>query len=446
MLDRSPPGHFGITRRRSRRGRAGLAATLLAVPVLAACGSEDADNVVRFFTFNEASFVTAAQSCTDQSDGAYQIVVETLPNQADQQREQLVRRLAAEDSTVDIMAMDVIWTAEFFEAGWILPWEGAAADAASEGVLEGPLASATYDDQLAAAPFTSNTQLLWYRTDRVSEDELPETWEDLIALAESLPEGERTIQVQGSRYEGYTVWFNSLVAGAGGEIITGSDERPESALGGEPTVAALEVMQALATSTAADQSLTTSNEGTNLLSFQTGASTFMVNYPFVYPGTYGTPEVFDNLGWARFPATVAGEPSAPPLGGINLGIGAYSDDSDLAFEAATCLISDENQLESARAGGLPPTREALYDELEEAVNDTDVDGDGEVDEYPLYPFAQLLRDSINDATPRPVTPRYNDVSLAIQRSLHPPEDIEPEQTAQEVTDLVQAALEGRALL
>lgn len=445
MPDHHLTDHRG-RRRRARHRSAVLAASLLAVPVLAACGSEDADNVVRFFTFNEASFVTAAQSCNEQSGGAYNIVVETLPNQADQQREQLVRRLAAEDTTVDIMAMDVIWTAEFFEAGWILPWEGEAADAASEGVLEGPLASATYDDQLAVAPFTSNTQLLWYRTDRVDEGEVPESWEELITVAESLPEGEQTIQVQGARYEGYTVWFNSLVAGAGGQVIEDDAESPQSALGGEPTVAALEVIQRLATSAAADQSLTTSNEGTNLLSFQTGASTFMVNYPFVYPGTYGTPEVFDNLGWARYPATVPGEPSSPPLGGINLGIGAFSDDPELAFEAATCLASDDNQLNSARTGGLPPTREALYDELEDAVNDTDVDGDGEIDEYPLYPFAQLLRDSINDATPRPVTPRYNDVSLAIQRTLHPPEDIDPEQTAEDVADTVQAALEGRALL
>jgi len=35
-----------------------------------------------------------------------------------------VRRLAARDAGVDIIAMDVIWTAEFAEAGWIRPWEG----------------------------------------------------------------------------------------------------------------------------------------------------------------------------------------------------------------------------------------------------------------------------------------------------------------------------------
>ena len=79
--------------------------------------------------------------------------------------------------------MDVIWTAEFAEAGWILPWEGERADRATEGKLDGPLETVEYQDQLWAIPFTTNTQLLWYRKDRVKE--LPEnfTWDDMIDSA-----------------------------------------------------------------------------------------------------------------------------------------------------------------------------------------------------------------------------------------------------------------------
>src|SRR3712207_6898790 len=36
------------------------------------------------------------------------------------------RRLAAEDEGIDIMALDVIFTAEFAEAGWIKEWTGEA--------------------------------------------------------------------------------------------------------------------------------------------------------------------------------------------------------------------------------------------------------------------------------------------------------------------------------
>lgn len=441
-------------RRKVTRGIAATAGLLLATGLLSACAGGDDSKIIRFFTFNEASFATAAQNCTEQSGGDYQIVVELLPNQADQQREQLVRRLAAQDSTVDLMAMDVIWTAEFAEAGWVLPWEGQLAAQASDGVLEGPLASATFDDTLFAGPFTSNTQLLWYRESLVPEP--PETWDQLIDMAEALPEGENLVQVQANRYEGYTVWLNSLIASAGGSIITDDPANPQAALedNAEASQAALAVVGRLADSPVADPALSTSNEGTSKDAFNSGNSAFMVNYPFVYKdASINGPEVFQDLAWAPYPGVSEGEPSSAPLGGINIGVGAYTPDPDLAFEAASCMISDENQLNSAIQGGLPPTQESLYDELSTATG-VDLNGDMEVsgpdeEETLVYPFADLLREAIDGAAPRPVTPRYNDVSLAMQRSLHPPDSIDPDNPApsvQAADDLVQAALEGRALL
>ena len=84
----------------------------------------------------------------------------TLPNNADEQREQLVRRLAAEDSDIDLISMDVIWTAEFAEAGWILPVPrrgGAAGDrgparaGGAERDLRGPAVRGAVHQQHPAA-------------------------------------------------------------------------------------------------------------------------------------------------------------------------------------------------------------------------------------------------------------------------------------------------------
>ena len=47
-----------------------------------------------------------------------------LPRAADGQREQMVRRLAAEDDGMDVLGLDVTWTAEFAEASWIREWTG----------------------------------------------------------------------------------------------------------------------------------------------------------------------------------------------------------------------------------------------------------------------------------------------------------------------------------
>lgn len=424
------------TRTFRNRGRAGrsLAAVAVAGLLATACGGggddEGAVPTLTWYVFDEPSgaYDAAAQTCSEQAGGRYRIEMAALPSSADQQREQLVRRLAAGDADIDIMGMDVIWTGEFAEAGWLLPWEGEAAAAVTEGVPGPIVASATYEDELWVAPYTTNTQLLWYRTDRVPEP--PETWEEMVRMAEEIGAG-GTVLVQGARYEGLTVWFNSLIASAGGSVIQGQGDDAEVALG-EPAIRAMEVMRNVATSQAADPSLSNAMEDDGRLAFEAGGASFMVNYPFVYPSAAeNAPEVFENLGWARWPAVVPGEPSRPPLGGINLGVGAFSEHPELAFEAAACIRSAPNQIIAAVDGGLAPTISTLFDtpEVQEA-----------------FPFADLLQESLQDAAPRPVSPAYNDISLAIQRTLHPPDSIDPEADLAKLEDKVAQALESRGLL
>jgi len=202
-----------------RKVRAVLAA-VVAAPLVAGCGGGGGGVTLHWYVGQESSgsYREAAQRCTDSSNGRYRIAMEALPNNADAQRQLVVRRLAARDRTVDLIGMDVIWTAEFAEAGWLRPWVGARGAQVSAGVLAGPLATARYRGTLWAAPFTSNSQLLWYRKSRTGT--VPTTWDELISAAEALPRGQQVVAVQGARYEGYTVWFNSLIQSAGGQILS----------------------------------------------------------------------------------------------------------------------------------------------------------------------------------------------------------------------------------
>jgi len=78
------------------------------------------------YIFHEpsGSFQAAAGSCSAASGGAYTIKLRELPAAADAQREQLVRRSAAKDSSLDILGLDVVWEAEFAGAGWVENWTG----------------------------------------------------------------------------------------------------------------------------------------------------------------------------------------------------------------------------------------------------------------------------------------------------------------------------------
>ena len=404
---------------------------ILGTALLHGCDAQKKPSIpsLHWYVFNERSgaFIKAAENCSQASQQAYQIEFIPLPSDADQQREQLVRRLAAGDNAIDIIGMDVIWTAEFARAGWILPWSGAAADQARTDRLQAPLQSATYQNQLWAMPFTTNTQLLWYRTDRIEQP--PATWDEMIHQAEALGDV-GTIQAQGERYEGFTVFFSSLLASAGGSVFDASGEK--ISLAQDSTILALSIMSRLATSSAADPALATAREDQARLAFETGNSTFMLNYTFVWPSAkQNAPEIAKHMGWARWPAVIAGKPSRVTIGGINLGISAHSQHPQLAFRAAACIASEANQRFAAEVGGMPPTIATLYD-------------DPKVREK--FPFADELRDTLRDSIQRPQTPMYNDVSLAISRTLHPMRNIDPHQDYTKLRNALSRALKSEGLL
>jgi multiple sugar transport system substrate-binding protein len=403
-----------------------------AASALAACGgsSEGSGRTLNWFVAIQpgGSIQEIAKTCTEQSGGRYEINLELLPTDADPQREQLVRRLGAEDSSVDLIGMDVIWTAEFANAGWLREYTGDQAAEVTESVFPSVVETASFEGKLYGAPFNSNTQLLWYRKDQVPQP--PATWEEMISQAEEIG---GTVQVQSQRYEGFVVWANALIEGAGGEILSGPEE---VALEQGPTEEALSVMGKLANSSAAPANLSTSDEDSARLGFESGESPFMVNYTFAY-GSAGenAPDIQKNMGFARYPRTVASEPSKPPLGGFNIGVSSFSDEPELAFEAATCISSAKSQLTLTELDGLPPTRSNLYSDpvVQEA-----------------FPgFAGLIRESIENAGPRPLTPAYTDVSLAVQRTLHPPSKIDPEDTGSiydELKEKVEDAVQRKGLL
>jgi multiple sugar transport system substrate-binding protein len=411
-------------------GRHLLAALAVAASLaLGACGvggdeGGEGARAINWYAFNEpgGSYDMAVQNCNEQANGEYTINYVKLPNIADQQRELLVRRLAAEDEDIDLMSLDVIWTAEFAEAEWILPWEGEREQAATEGKLEGPLESATYQGTVWALPHTSNTQLLWYRKDRVDPPPEDFTWDEMIDQA---AENGTVVEVQAAQYEGFVVWINALVAGAGGQIV---DDQGEAAVD-ESAQRAAEVVAKLANSPAAPPGMSTNRENEGRLGFEAERSDYQVNYSFIYPAAAEVSEEFQkNIGWAQYPRTDKDKPSRPPLGGLNLAVSAYSENPDLAFDAAECLASEEHQAMIAELGGLPPTTESVYD-------------DPKVQE--AFPFADALRESIDAAGPRPVTPAYSDIALAIQKSFHPPDAVEPGETAEKLRDRIDKAAEGK---
>jgi multiple sugar transport system substrate-binding protein len=406
---------------------------MLASTALAACTSSSAATVatLNFYSFNDPSGAvqTAVTNCSKQSGGKYTITYNKLPAAADDQRLQMARRLAASDPSMDILGLDVTWEAEFAEAGWILPWTGTNKQQAEAGTLKVPLQTATWKGQLVAVPYNSNTQLLWYRDDLVKTP--PKTWDEMISDAEQLAkEGKpHLIEIQGAQYEGVTVWFNTLIASAGGSILTPDGQKVAM---GQPAVTVLGIMKKLATSAGADPSLSVQKEDQNRLAMEAGKAAFQLNYPFVYPSMKANnPELFKHFKWALYPGVTADEPAHVTIGGIDMAISKYSPHPDLAFQAALCLRDRQNQLNAAVKGGLPPTLESLYNDPAMAAP---------------YPFHAEILSALQTASVRPATPAYQNISIVISHHVSPSAGIDPKGTEQAMIGEINDALQSKGVI
>ena len=397
---------------------------------LAACGGSSGPPTLQWYMFPEpsGSFAHAAKVCSQASGGKYSIAINTLPTQADAQRQQLVRRLAAHDSSIDIIGMDVTYTPEFAEAGWIKPWTGANKAGATNGVLAGPLATATWKGKLYGAPDNSNTELLWYRKDLVPNP--PQTWQEMIADAVKLAKQGKPhyIEVQGAQYEGLTVWFNSLVASAGGQILSG----PRTVALGASAAKAAAIIHDLATSAAADPGLSNSNEDAARLGFESGKAAFELNYPFVYPSIQADqPKLAKQFGWTYYPRVDAGTPAKVTIGGSNLAVSSYSQHPAFDFQAIRCIIDKANQKVDAIKGGLPPTLASLYTDPALAKP---------------YPFKALIAKQLATPALRPQTPAYADITIAIEKALSPPTSVDSKTVVNTLRSELKSALSSGALI
>jgi multiple sugar transport system substrate-binding protein len=463
---------------RARRLSAVALVALVVASALAGCGSRDDGRVIGLYTpaGDAATFTALARRCAGEFGGRFTIRHFGLPKSTDDQRIQLARRLSANDHTVDVIAMDVIWTAEFAEAGWIVPLSDdparlAEADATTD-TLPGPLATAAWRHRLYAAPITTNTQLLFYRPDLM--DHPPANWDEMIAEATRLHAagGPSWIGVQANQNESLVVWFNTLLGSAGGQVLSddGSTVTLTDTAGHRATtVTALRILKAVATAPGADPSVIRSDAGTARLALEQGRSALEVNWPYALASMLenavkgGVPFLplnrrpdlagsINDVGsfvptdaqfreayqasrkvfaFAPYPGVQPGQPAKVTIGGLNLAVSATSRHKAEAYQAIRCLRSAGNEKYASLEGGLPTVRTSLYDDPQFQAK------------YPMY---DIIRRQLTNPAVRLATPAYQSVSTRIAATLAPINQIDPERTADELAAQVRKAIEGKGLL
>ncbi|HEX5496044.1 MAG TPA: ABC transporter substrate-binding protein [Mycobacteriales bacterium] len=339
------------------------------------------------------------QGLLDQWNKAHpseKVTLVELSENADDQRNAMVQNFQAKSSRFDVVNSDVVWTAEFAARHWIQSLDGSID---TSGLLPATVATATYNGKLYAAPFTSDGGLLYYRKDLVAR--APRTWAALkidCAIAKQHKMG--CYAGQFAQYEGLTVNVSEAIDSAGGSILKNSGKKvtvdsPQAKVGLDFLVNGFK--QGYIPSEAI-----TYQEEDARRAFQQGHLLFMRNWPYVYnlAQAQGKDSVVQNK-FAVAPLPGPNGPGSSTLGGHNLALSSYSKHPKSAIDWMKFMESANIQRKLLTQLSNAPVVASLYDDpkLQQQV-----------------PYLATLKQSILSAKTRPVTPVYNEVTLAIEKN------------------------------
>jgi multiple sugar transport system substrate-binding protein len=319
----------------------------------------------------------------------------------------LVQQLARRNGTPDVFSQDVIWIAGFASAGWALPLDEYFPKDKRADYFPGTVAACTYGDKLTALPWFVDSGMFYYRKDLVEKHggKVPETWADMATIAaEAQKAGDAKFGYlwQGKQAEVLVCDAVEIIASNGGSIL--SADGKSSVIGDDAAVAAIQFLYDTINETKiSPQNVLSWDEEPSRQPFTSGEAMFMRNWSYVYPIAQDpkASHVVDKVAVAPLPHFAGGKSSAC-LGGYQLGVNANSKKREAAIEFLTWMSSPETQTRLALNFGLAPSRPAIFQDAKLKAE---------------QPFMASLQSVFTGATPRPITPQYAKVTLALQSSI-----------------------------
>ncbi len=385
----------------------GLSATFVGT-LLDACGSGGSSGgptIISWVSDNDSVGVYGTLATKfNQSQKDVQVHWTNGPSDSGQLLTKFSTMLRARSGSVDVMGMDIVWPAQFGAAGWTVPIDDKWPASERQNYLPGPIKGCTYNGKIWAAPFRTDAGLLYYRKDLVPTP--PDTWEELTTMAQSAAAGGAVkygYVWQGAQYEGVVCDFVEVIYGYGGSILDPSNPK-------KVTTTSPQTVQGLTTMVnwvggISPSAVTTYKEEDARTTFQNGDAAFMRNWPYAYAHGNNASEskIVGKFDVHTIPYGAGGSTGHSALGGWQMGINAFSSNVDAAWKFVHYMLQPDAQKAAAIQASLTVTLQSIYDDADVLAKN---------------PFFAKLKPVFQSAEPRPVTPKYPDVSLAIQQSVH----------------------------
>ncbi|MGH3797451.1 MAG: ABC transporter substrate-binding protein [Pseudonocardiaceae bacterium] len=325
--------------------------------------------------------------------------VEALPETTDDQHQLLTLELNAGLSHFDILNLDVIWTAEFAQKGWLVDLDTLRPEI-EQVSLPQAVQTAVWQGKLWAAPYTTDVGILYYRKDLVHQP--PATWEELDQVGRQVGAQHQMAPyvADGARYEGLVVQYLEYLWAAGGRLL---DPDAQSVLfQTAPALKALTFMETAFRTGLYAPGFDTMNLEDARATFQSGQAVFMRSWPYAYQQMNHddpTSQVKGKIGVAPLP-TFAGSAPVAALGGGDLAVSKFSRDVPDATEFVKFVSTSRAiQRELAERYSVAPTLKAAYDDVADD------------------PMMTLLTKVLPTARPRPATPEWSTISEQIQQQV-----------------------------
>lgn len=329
--------------------------------------------------------------------------VKELPNSSNSQHDTYATQLNAKDSSIDVMNIDVVWPAEFAQAGWTQPLDqfiqqdNYDMSQYNQGALDG----AKFNGKTWALPLYIDAGMLFYRKDIVPQSDVPQTWDQLMTTAAKY-KGQKGTQfgfaAQMDQYEGLVCNATEFIYAYGGRIV---DENGKVVVNSPQSINGLTEMVKIANSSFVPKNINTFQEPQTANAFNNGQAVFVRNWPYQFAAAndQSQSKIVNQVAVAPLPK--GDSRSAAALGGWMIAMNKYSTHKKEAWTFMKFLAGKDGEKVNAVVGGHAPTIPALY-------TDQDI-----LKANPYFADKNFV-DGLNSAVPRPVVPNYQQVSDIIQ--------------------------------